>query len=142
VKVNIHPASPLKIAMSGKGIPQSKLIGMQVYDPDCLYIGTVKEIGIVPGAGAITLYISTKAGSMVEIEWGDVKTVGDIILLSKKVEIPQPAVTAAPAVQQAPAAAAPVTAQPAVPICPKCGKPGTWIPQYKRYYCYNCKQYL
>ncbi|MEM2276625.1 MAG: hypothetical protein QXU43_06035 [Thermoproteota archaeon] len=106
--------------MSGKGIPQSKLVGMQVYDPDCLFIGTVKELGIVPGEGGITLYVSTKVGSVVEISWGDVKTIGDIILLSKKVEIPQPA----------------------VPVCPKCGKPGTWIPQYKRYYCYTCKQYL
>ncbi|MEM3659335.1 MAG: PRC-barrel domain-containing protein [Thermoproteota archaeon] len=124
--------------MSGKGIPQSKLIGMQVYDPDCLFIGTVKEIGLVPGGGTITLYISTKTGSMVEIEWGDVETVGDIILLSKKIEIPQVAVATAPTTQPAPA----VAAQPQVPICPKCGKPGTWIPQYKRYYCYTCKQYL
>ncbi|MDW8033579.1 MAG: PRC-barrel domain-containing protein [Nitrososphaerota archaeon] len=117
--------------MSGKGIPQSKLVGMQVYDPDCLYIGTVKELGIIPGEGGITLYISTKAGSVIEISWGDVKTIGDIILLSKKVEIPQPAVTAT---QQ--------PAQPTVLVCSKCGKPGTWIPQYKRYYCYTCKQYL
>ncbi|MBO3800634.1 MAG: PRC-barrel domain-containing protein [Candidatus Brockarchaeota archaeon] len=118
--------------MSGKGIPQSKLVGMQVYDPDCLFIGTVKELGIVPGEGGITLYVSTKAGSVVEISWSDVKTIGDIILLSKKVEIPQPAV--APQPVQA--------AQPVAPNCPKCGKPATWIPQYKRYYCYTCKQYL
>lgn len=115
--------------MSGKGIPQTKLVGMQVYDPDCFFIGTIKEIGVVPDEGAITLYISTKVGSMVEIEWGDVKTVGDIIMLSRKVEIPQP--TVAP-VQQAPAA----------PLCPKCGKLGAWISQYKRYYCWNCKQYI
>ncbi|MGQ9596042.1 MAG: PRC-barrel domain-containing protein [Thermoproteota archaeon] len=122
--------------MSGKGIPQSKLMGMQIYDPDCFFVGTVKEIGIVPGQGNITLYVSTKVGSVVEIEWGDVKTVGDIILLSKKIEMPQPAV---PVVQQ-PAPTAP--AQPAVPVCPTCNKPGTWIPQYKRYYCYTCKKYL
>lgn len=122
--------------MSGKGIPQSKLVGMQIYDPDCFFVGTVKEIGIVPGQGNITLYVSTKVGSVVEIEWGDVKTVGDIILLSKKIEMPQPVV---PVVQQ-PAPTAP--AQPAVPVCPTCNKPGTWIPQYKRYYCYTCKKYL
>lgn len=122
------------MTMSGKGIPQSKLVGMQVYDPDCLFIGTVKEFGIIPGEGGITLYVSTKAGSIVEVSWSDVKTIGDIILLSRKVEIPQPAI----AVAQQPVQAA----QPAVPVCPKCGKPGTWVPQYKRYYCYTCKQYL
>lgn len=26
--------------------------------------------------------------------------------------------------------------------CPSCGKPATYIPQYQRYYCYNCRQYL
>jgi hypothetical protein len=28
------------------------------------------------------------------------------------------------------------------PVCPKCGKPATWIEQYKRWYCYECKEYL
>lgn len=27
-------------------------------------------------------------------------------------------------------------------ICPTCGQPATFIPQYKRYYCYNCKKYI
>jgi len=26
--------------------------------------------------------------------------------------------------------------------CPTCGNPVTFIPQYQRYYCYNCKQYV
>jgi endogenous inhibitor of DNA gyrase (YacG/DUF329 family) len=25
--------------------------------------------------------------------------------------------------------------------CPYCGKPATWIPQYQRWYCYNCQRY-
>lgn len=29
-----------------------------------------------------------------------------------------------------------------VPACPKCGKPATWIEQYQRWYCYDCKEYL
>jgi len=28
------------------------------------------------------------------------------------------------------------------PSCPKCGKPATWIEQYQRWYCYDCKEYL
>lgn len=121
--------------MSGKGIPQSKLMGMQVYDPDGFLVGTVKEIGIVPGQGGITLYVTTKVGSSMEIGWDDVKSVGDIIILANKVEIPKPVT---PVVAQPTAA----TTQPGVPVCPKCGKPGTWVPQYKRYYCYTCKMYL
>jgi len=29
-----------------------------------------------------------------------------------------------------------------VPLCPKCGKPATWIDAYKRWYCYSCQEYL
>ena len=28
------------------------------------------------------------------------------------------------------------------PLCPTCGQPLTWIPQYKRWYCYNDKKYV
>ena len=28
------------------------------------------------------------------------------------------------------------------PLCPTCGKPLTWIPQYSRWYCYNDKKYV
>ena len=44
---------------------------------------------------------------------------------------PQPA--APPMVAAAPAQA---------PVCPRCGKPATWVAQYGRYYCYTDAQYL
>ena len=28
------------------------------------------------------------------------------------------------------------------PLCPRCGKPATWVEEYKRWYCYECKEYL
>ncbi|MBN2336833.1 hypothetical protein JXL21_14860 [Candidatus Bathyarchaeota archaeon] len=28
------------------------------------------------------------------------------------------------------------------PLCPKCGKPATWVEQYRRWYCYSCSEYL
>ncbi len=28
------------------------------------------------------------------------------------------------------------------PFCTECGKPATWIEQYKRWYCYDCGEYL
>ena len=27
-------------------------------------------------------------------------------------------------------------------MCPKCGKPATWVEQYKRWYCHSCQEYL
>ena len=32
--------------------------------------------------------------------------------------------------------------QEGTPLCPKCGKPATWIEAYKRWYCYSCQEYL
>jgi len=32
--------------------------------------------------------------------------------------------------------------KPASQMCPSCGKPLTWIPQYNRWYCYNEKKYV
>jgi hypothetical protein len=43
----------------------------------------------------------------------------------------------------APAAAAAAAAPPGpAPVCPTCGKPATWIPQYSRYYCYTDSKYV
>jgi hypothetical protein len=49
---------------------------------------------------------------------------------------PEPAPMMAP---PAPPAAAP---GPATPVCPKCGKPTTYIAQYGRYYCYTDATYV
>ncbi len=52
---------------------------------------------------------------------------------------------AAPMVAQpfAPAAAPPpVASTPAAVMCPRCGRPATWIGQYSRWYCYNDQQYV
>lgn len=49
----------------------------------------------------------------------------------------------APAPMAAPAAPPPPAAGgQAAPFCGTCGKPTTYIPQYGRYYCYDCKQYV
>jgi hypothetical protein len=56
---------------------------------------------------------------------------------------PSPAPMGAP-MAPPPAAAPPPppAAAPAAPFCGTCGKPTTYIPQYGRYYCYDCKQYV
>lgn len=72
---------------------------------------------------------------------------------------PQPSSTAPPttpaqdtaAAASAPATTAPTGAPPASPSptqpglvvnCRTCGRPTTYIPQYSRYYCYSCAQYV
>ena len=36
----------------------------------------------------------------------------------------------------------PLPPQPPQALCPYCGKPLTWIPQYRRWYCFNCRRYF
>lgn len=118
-------------------VSRSKILKMQVYTPSGKYVGIVEDIGFEPGTTEIKLFIKTRAGTTLTVDWTDVKTVGDIIILGKEVEIPK-AVT--------PTAVTPTTTPTTAPIekeiCPYCGKPATWIPQYKRWYCYNCRKYL
>jgi hypothetical protein len=67
------------------------------------------------------------------------------------VETPAPAVVAPvePVAEPVVSQAAPIDTVPAVtdvpaapPTCTTCGQPGTWIEDYKRFYCYTCSQYL
>jgi hypothetical protein len=53
---------------------------------------------------------------------------------------PPAAASPAPAAGMTPPAAAP--GAPVAPACPRCHNPATWIPQYNRYYCYSCQQYV
>lgn len=45
-----------------------------------------------------------------------------------------------PVAPMMPPAAAPPA--PGAVMCPKCGKPATFVPQYNRYYCYTDQQYV
>jgi hypothetical protein len=47
-----------------------------------------------------------------------------------------------PVAPVAPPPPPPAAAPPAAPFCGNCGKPTTYIPQYGRYYCYDCKLYV
>jgi hypothetical protein len=54
---------------------------------------------------------------------------------------PPMAPLAAPMAAAAPGAP-PASGVQTAPFCGTCGKPTTYIPQYGRYYCYDCKQYV
>jgi len=131
-----------------KSIPRSKIEGKEVYNPDGNLVGTVQELGVMPGEQAINLIIKTKYGGVIEVPWLDISAAGDVIILSKSVRVEPP--PAAPAVAVAPAAQPVQPVQPAQPvtgpgrdvICPICGKKATYIPQYNRYYCYTDKRYV
>ncbi|MDW8021560.1 MAG: PRC-barrel domain-containing protein [Nitrososphaerota archaeon] len=134
-------------------IPRGKLIGMQVYNPDGTFVGTVQDIALPLGGGEMGLLISTRAQTTETIQWSKISAVGDIIILKEKLEIKAPPAEIAPTY--------PISTTPPVvkeerkglgaitgifrkgekPTCSTCGKPLTYVEQYRRWYCYNCGKY-
>ena len=146
-------------------IARSQLIGKKVYNPDGEFVGEIYDIGFVIGESKITLLVKSKYGSKLEVSWDNVIAAKDIVILKERVEIPKPAVAAAPETATVqPTAVAEVAREEEkrglgrirLPfrrreeeeereerkICPYCGKPATWISQYSRWYCYNCGRYI
>ncbi len=105
---------------------KDKLIGLQVYDAEGYNQGTVDDIAYTVGKVGLTLVIKTKGGESKEVVWENIQAAGDVVILKPKVAEPAPS-EVSPASQQ---------------ICPTCGEPLTYIPQYKRWYCYKDKKYV
>jgi sporulation protein YlmC with PRC-barrel domain len=129
----------------------SDLRGKQVYSQDARRVGEVVDFGFKVGDVTPSLIVRTPSGREVEIPWSQVAAARDIVLLKPEYKVPEELLTppaAAPAA--APAAPAPQAERPRFSIfrrveqkiCPYCGKPATWIPQYQRWYCYNCQRYI
>ena len=112
-----------------KPLTRDALIGMQVIDAKAKRVGKVKDVAFSVGNSSITLSVEKEDGSMQNIPWGEVQAAADFIILRTT---------------QAPAQAMPQQEENAnqQQVCPTCGKPLTWIPQYQRWYCYNDKKYV
>lgn len=107
----------------GKSVTRDNLIKMKVIDADGYYIGTVKDVGFTVGKSGISLTIEGKEGEIKIVPWEEIQAIGDFVLL-------RPHKETQPAVQQS-----------ATAVCPTCNGPLTYIPQYKRWYCYKCQKY-
>lgn len=139
--------------MSSKTISREKIMGMAVYNPDGVYVGTVKDFGFTLGEEKeIRLIVQAKTGGEVEVDPDNISAIGDIIILKEKVEIPEAPEVTAPTAPEAPTTAptAAPTAAPAAataPKCPTCGRPLRWIEEVsgrkvRRWWCDNCRKYI
>ena len=116
-----------------KAMTKDRLIGMQVIDSDGNAAGTVQDIAFTVGKVGMTLIVETKKGESKEIPWGEIRAAGDYVLLKPPTGQPQ-TYGPQPTIQQ--------PQQSQTPICPTCGGPLTYIPQYQRWYCYKDKKYV
>ena len=127
-----------KMEKDKKPLTKDRMIGMQVYDSQGNAAGTVQDIAFAIGKVGQTLIVEMKSGETKEYDWEEIQAAGDIVILKAPKVQAQPLVGQAamgqPAVQQA------QTGQ--SQICPTCGGPLTFIPQYQRWYCYRDKKYV
>ncbi|MEM0234946.1 MAG: PRC-barrel domain-containing protein [Thermofilum sp.] len=133
------------------GITLSELKGKNVYTQDARRIGEIIDFGFKIGETTPFFVVRTPSGKPLEIPWSSVAAAKDIVLLKPDFQVPedllvQPAMpVATPQTTQAQPAQQPrfgIFKKSEQKICPYCGKPATWIPQYQRWYCYNCQKYI
>jgi len=120
---------------SGKPLTRDALVSMQVIDAKGKLVGKVKDIAFAVGKTGIALTVESDEGQVLNIGWDEVQAATDFIILKPQAY--------AQSTYQQPTQSQP-TQQPQTsqPMCPTCGKPLTWIPQYQRWYCYNDKKYV
>ncbi len=117
-----------------KPLTRDALVSMQVIDAKGRLIGKVKDIAFAVGKTGIALSVENEAGEIQHISWEDVQAASDFILLK--------AVPQSTNQQQQQPVQTEGQKQSTQPLCPTCNQPLTWIPQYKRWYCYNDKKYV
>lgn len=128
--------------MSGtdKPLTRDALISMEVIDAKGRKVGKVNDLAFSVGKNGISLTVENADGETQDVPWDEVQAAADYIILK-----PQMQSAAQPAHQQPVQTAVPAQSaqqqSTSPPLCPTCGKPLTWIPQYQRWYCYNDKKY-
>jgi len=128
-----------------KPLTRDALVSMQVIDAKGRLLGKVKDIAFAVGKTGISLSVENEEGETQHIPWDDVQAASDFILLKPTMQntstMNEDAKTQ---VQTAAQTTVQTTTQSQTtqPLCPTCGQPLTWIPQYQRWYCYNDKKYV
>jgi sporulation protein YlmC with PRC-barrel domain len=98
-----------------KYVPSQRFSGMQVIDSKGSLVGNVKDVSVDFQNKSLAFRVSTKARTELDMDWDDVLSVEDVVLLKKEVDLS----TQAP--QPTPPPAPLVPAVQAMIICPSCG---------------------
>lgn len=119
---------------STKPLSRDALVTMQVIDAKGQILGKVKDVVFAVGKMGIALSVEKANGEIQTVGWDEVQAACDFIILKPIPETAQ--------ISQAQQQTQPSQQQTTQPLCPTCGQPLTWIPQYQRWYCYNDKKYV
>ncbi len=113
-----------------KVVTGQKLLGMQVIDVKGSLVGVVRDVGVDLSDKQLILFVTTRARTDIEIAWGNIQSIEDVVLLTKPVETPLPPAGTPPSVAPPAVAMGPVIcpkckfeAPAHAKFCPKCGSP-------------------
>ena len=90
----------MKLKLKLKRLTKDQVVGKQVIDLEATLIGTVTDLSFDLESNKIDLVVTTKAGTLIDVLRKDIGTVGDVILLNKKVKIPDISVATKPQPQR------------------------------------------
>jgi sporulation protein YlmC with PRC-barrel domain len=145
------------VEKTDKPLTRDALVSMQVIDAKGRLVGKVKDIAFAVGKMGISLSVENENGEIQNIPWEDVQAASDFIVIKQvpqstsQQQQQQPVQTSSlseeekvfgPYQPQQQPVQTVVKEQSTQPLCPTCNQPLTWIPQYKRWYCYNDKKYV
>jgi sporulation protein YlmC with PRC-barrel domain len=96
-------------------VPTQRFVGMQVIDTKGTLVGNVKDVSVDFENKSLAFRVSTKTHTDLDMDWDDVQSVQDVVLLKKEIalSVPEPQPVSAPSV--------PAPTVQAVLICPNCG---------------------
>jgi sporulation protein YlmC with PRC-barrel domain len=82
--------------MEKKYLSKDKLVGKQVIDSEAVIAGKVKDMVFDLDSKEICVTITTKTGEEVTVSGSDIGNVGDVVLVKRKIDLPEAVSTAPP----------------------------------------------
>ena len=124
----------VSVGKQSKALTKDTMANMEVIDSEGNKVGNVEDISFTVGNLTVTLILKAKTGESRYIPWEDIQAVGDYVVLRP------PGGQLQPFAGQTSQAIVPLD-QSQGQLCPTCGGPLTYIPEYQAWYCYKEQKY-
>jgi sporulation protein YlmC with PRC-barrel domain len=118
-----------------KALTKDTMSNMEVIDSEGNKVGNVEDISFTVGNLTVTLILKAKTGESRQVAWEEIQAVGDYVVLRPPGgQVQSTAIVTQSVMQQ--------DLQAQSQLCPTCGEPLTYIPEYQAWYCYREKKYV
>ena len=113
---------------SPKFVPTQRFVGMEVVDIRGVMVGNVKDVSVDFQNKALAFRVTAKNNTELDMQWDDILSVEDVVLLKKNVDLATSAPSTLPSTSTQATAKTQVicsncgaSSPPHAKFCPKCG---------------------